>query len=128
MPSRGREVERKPAARLLEKKTTPHAHTSAERGPRGRQGRRASTARPRPALVSPWDARSEMLAGGSEAHAQTDGALALLDQPAARPRRKPARFRILVVEDDARVAGGLSAGPRPGRQARWAGPTARLGP
>src|SRR5258706_13939815 len=105
MPSRGREIERKPAAALLEKKTTPHAHTSAERGPRGRQGPRASTARPRPALVSPWDARSEMLAGGSEAHAQTDGALALLDQPAARPRRKPARFRILVVEDDARVAG-----------------------
>src|SRR5260221_13321844 len=111
MPSRGREIGRKPG-RLLDKTTTPHAHTGAELSPRGRAGRRASAARPRPALVSPWDARSEMRAGGSEARAQTDGALALLDQPAARPRRKPARFRILVVEDDARVAAGL-------RQAPW---------
>src|SRR5258706_8457426 len=127
MPSRGREIERKPAARLLEKKTTPHAHTSAERGPRGRQGPRASTARPRPALVSPWDARSEMLAGGSEAHAQTDGALALLDQPAARPRRKPARFRILVVEDDARVAGVIRESLELEGGAAWAAQTAGIG-
>src|SRR5690242_19040766 len=104
MPSRGRQIGRTPG-RLLDTTTTPHAHAGAEHGPRGRQARRASAARPRPALVSPWDARAEMLAGGSEAHAQTDGALALLDQPATRPRRKPARFRILVVEDDARVAG-----------------------
>src|SRR5258708_34552946 len=122
MPSRGREIGRKPG-RLLDKTTTPHAHTGAELSPRGRPGRRASAARPRPALVSPWDARSEMLTGGGEAHAQTDGALALLDQPAARPRRKPARFRILVVEDDARVAGRTRRRGGLGGGARW-GPVA----
>src|SRR5260221_13914627 len=126
MPSRGREIGRKPG-RLLDKTTTPHAHTGAELSPRGRPGRRASAARPRPALVSPWDARSEMRAGGSEARAQTDGALALLDQPAARPRRKPARFRILVVEDDARVAGGIPRGPELEGEADWAGETAGMG-
>src|SRR5258706_1121850 len=126
MPSRGREIGRNPG-RLLNKTTTPHAHTGAELSPRGRQARRASAARPRPALVSPWDARSEMLASGGEARAQTDGALALLDQPAARPRRKPARFRILVVEDDARVAGVIRESLEPGGEADWAVQTASMG-
>jgi CheY-like chemotaxis protein len=126
MPSRGREIGRKPG-RLLDKTTTPHAHTGVELSPRGRPGRRASAARPRPALVSPWDARSEMLAGGSEARAQTDGALALLDQPAARPRRKPARFRILIVEDDARVAGVIRESLELEGEADWAVQTASMG-
>jgi len=126
MPSRGREIGRKPG-RLLDKTTTPHAHTGVEHGPRGRQARRASAARPRPALVSPWDARSEMLAGGGEARAQTDGALALLDQPAVRPRRKPARFRILVVEDDARVAGVIRESLKLEGEADWVVQTASMG-
>jgi CheY-like chemotaxis protein len=129
MPSRGREIERKPA-RLLDMKTTPHAHTGSEHGPRGRQGRRASAARARPALVSPWDPRSELLAGGGEPpaqRAQTDGALALLDQPAAKPRRKAARYRILVVEDDARVAGVIRESLELEGEADWAVQTASMG-
>src|SRR5258706_11103942 len=94
MPSRGREIGRKPG-RLLDKTTTPHAHTGAELSPRGRQARPASAARPRPALVSPWDARSEMLASGGEEPAPKHGAPGPPGPPPARAPRAtapPPRF------------------------------------
>lgn len=78
---------------------------------RGRRRQRSASAGALPMLVPGWPAGAEHTAG-QRAHAETRGALALLEEPEAGAEQIPvaAHRRVLVVEDDARMAHLIRAG------------------
>lgn len=90
--------------------TSPTARTDAAR--RGQRGQRSASARSRPVLLPRWPAGDESEQGQATTHAETRGALALLDHPETRAERRAAAAhrRILVVEDDALMATLIRAG------------------
>lgn len=109
MPRINREPDQK-RGRVIEMHVpTPAPRTDTAR--RSRRGQRTISTRTRTVLLPQWPATDES-AQGQGVHAETRGALALLDEPETIAERVPlaAHRRILVVEDDSRMANLIRAG------------------
>lgn len=85
--------------------------TRTDAARRGRRDDRGAAVRGRTGLVSAWPS-GETTSQSGGTHAETRGALALLDEPETITKRAPlaAHRRILVVEDDPRMANLIRAG------------------
>lgn len=109
MPRASRDPELTPG-RLIEIHPAPATTRSGTVG-RSRRAQRTTAARSRTILLPKWPAGDESVQATSN-HIETRGALALLDEPdtLAAPVAVATRRHILVVEDDAHMAGLIRAG------------------
>jgi CheY-like chemotaxis protein len=108
---------------LVDIRATPSEQTMGEtrQAPRGQRPGRSAPRRAK-LLCPAWPAPANSAPEVSAHHGGTDGALALIEQPEARPAPRPAAAKqhILIVEDDPRVARVIREGLELEDEPAWA--------